>query len=71
MQGALKSALDNVISTHKAVILHGVPHSSFQDHLSGLVTHERNPDRPLNVEEESELTSYLIEASNIGYSKTH
>ena len=45
---------------------------TLKDRLSGRVVHGRNPgpEPYLNVEEEQELVGHLINASNIGYSKT-
>ena len=71
MQSALQSVSDGV-STCKAALVHEVPRTTLQDHVSGRVTHGHNPGpKPyLNIVAESELTSHLIDASNIGYGKT-
>ena len=72
MQSALQSVSDG-ISTRKTALVYGVPCTTLQDRMSGHVTHGHNPGpKPyLNMAEESELTSHLIDASNIGYGKTH
>jgi len=72
MIAAMKSVLDNGLLGNKAAILHGVPHSMLKDHLSGRVKHRDKcgPKANLNVEEEQELMTHLIKASNIGYGKT-
>ena len=44
MQAALKSVVSDGISANKASLLHGVPHFTLKDHLSGRVVHGRNPD---------------------------
>ena len=71
MQSALQSVSDG-ISTRKAALVHGVPRTTLQDCVNGRVTHGHNsgPKPYLNMAEESELTSHLIDASNIGYGKT-
>ena len=71
MQSALQSVSDGV-STCKAALVHGVPRTTLQDRVTGRVTHGHNPGpKPyLDMAEESELTSHLIDASKIGYGKT-
>ena len=56
----------------KQHLCHGVPRTTLQDRVTGRVTHGSNPGpKPyLNIAEESELTSNLIDASNMGYGKT-
>jgi len=72
MTAVMKSVLDNGLLGNKAAILHGVPCSMQEGCLSGHVKHGDKPGcKPyLNVEEEQELTTHLIKASNMGYSKT-
>ena len=71
MQSALQSVSDG-FSARKAALVHGVPCTTLQDRVTGRVTHGSNPGpKPyLNIAEESELTSNLIDASNMGYGKT-
>ena len=71
MQSALQSVSDG-FSARKAALVHGVPRTTLQDRVTGRVTHGSNPGpKPyLNIAEESELTSNLIDASNMGYGKT-
>ena len=72
MTAVMKSVLDDGLSRNKAATLHGVPPSALKDCLSGRVKHGDKPGpKPyLNVEEEQELATHLIKASNIGYGKT-
>ena len=68
MQAAMNSVLENDVSANKAAIIHRVPRSTLKDRLSGHIIHghKPGPDPYLNVEEEKELSSHLIEAANIG-----
>jgi len=51
---------------------YNVPRSTLQDHISGRATHGTKPEpRPyLTAEEETSLTTHLIDAAKLGYGKT-
>ena len=59
-------------AANKAADLHGVPHSTLKDRLSGRVVHGTNPGpKPyLTRDEEMELSTHLLQASSIGLGKT-
>ena len=68
----MATAAKRDISANKAADLHGVPRSTLKDRLSGRVAHGVKPGpRPyLTVEEEAELSSHLLQASDMGLGKT-
>ncbi len=72
MKAAIKAVQDGLTSINRAADEHGVPRTTLKDRLSGRVVHGTNPGpRPyLNKEEESELSTFLVEASKVGYGKT-
>ncbi len=61
-----------VRSLRKASELYGVPKTTVYDHATGRVKHHATsgPERYLNIQEEEELCSFLIGASQIGYPRT-
>ena len=72
MEAVIKSVLDGTLSANKAADIHGVPRTTLKDRLSGRVEHGTNPGpKPyLTAEEESELCSHLLQASELGLGKT-
>ena len=72
MEQAMLSAAKGQMSANKAADLHGVPHSTLKDRLSGRVVHGTNPGpKPyLTRNEEMELSTHLIQAASIGLGKT-
>ena len=72
MEAAMAAATKGTLSANKAADLHGVPQSTLKDRLSGCVAHGVKPGpRPyLIAEEEAELSSHLLQASDIGLGKT-
>ena len=73
MEAALAAATKRTLSGNKAADLHGVPRSTLHEGLlSGRVVHRvKSGPRPyLTAEEEAELSSHLLQASEIGLGKT-
>ena len=72
MEAAMAAATKETLSANKAANLHGVPRSTLKDHLSGHVTHgvKSGPRPYLAAEEEAELSSHLLRASDMGLGKT-
>ena len=68
MQNALK-AVDKGESIRRAAELYNVPRSTLYDRVSGKVMHgaRSGPQPYLSVEEEEELTNFLLETAKIGY----
>ena len=66
MEQAMLSAAKGQMSANKAADLHGVPHSTLKDRLSGRVVHGTNPGpKPyLTRNEEMELSTHLIQAAS-------
>ena len=60
------------ISVRRAALLHGIPHSTLQDHSSGRISRFAKPGpKPyLSVGEEEELVSFLVKCGQIGYPHT-
>ena len=71
MQNALK-AVDKGESIRRAAELYNVPRSTLYDRVSGKVMHgaRSGPQPYLSVEEEEELTNFLLETAKIGYAHT-
>ena len=69
MDAALYGVTHDGLSGNKAANLHVVPRSTLKDRH---VKHGTKPGpKPyLTVEEEAELTSHLLQAADIGFSKT-
>ena len=59
-------------SVRRAAAMYGVPKSTLHDHVSGkiLVGAKSGRDPYLTVEEEEELTSFLVQTARIGYPHT-
>jgi len=72
MQSAIDDALSNRLKPTASAAMHGVPHSTLKDRLSGWVMHgtKSGPQPYLTATEEEELAGHLIEAANMGYGKT-
>ena len=68
----MADAIKGSLSANKAADLHGVPRSTLKDRLSGRVAHgvKSGPRPYLSTEEEAELSSHLLQASEIGLGKT-
>ena len=71
MQNAVK-AIENGESIRRAAELYNVPRSTLHDRISGKVIHgaKSGPPAYLNIEEEEQLTSFLLECAKIGYAHT-
>ena len=72
MEAAMKNVLNGTLSANKAADIHGVTRTTLKDRLSGCVEHWTNPGQKpyLTVEEESELSSHLLQALELGLGKT-
>ena len=72
MIAAMEAVQKGSMATKKAALLHGVPHSTLQDRLTGRVMHGRNPGpKPyLSPTEERALADHLVEAADVGYGKS-
>ena len=72
MEAALHSVLHDGLSGNKAADIHGIPWSTLKDRLSGRVKHGTKPDpKPyLTNEEEAQLSTHLLAASQVGFGKT-
>ena len=68
----MEAATKGTLSANKAADLHGVPRSTLKDRLSGCVAHgvKLGPRPYLTAEEEAELSSHLLQASDMGLGKT-
>ena len=73
MVDTINDVTSNRLSANSAAKKHGVPPSTLKDRLSGRVVHGSKPGpKPyLSAPEEQELAGHLIDATNIGYGKTH
>ena len=62
----------NIKSVRRAAEMYGIPRSTLHDHLTGRVQQHAKPGpQPyLSMEEEEELSNFLIKCSRIGYPKT-
>ena len=71
-EAALHSVLQDGLSGNNAADIHGVPRSTLKDRLSGQVKHGTKPGpKPyLTNELEAQLSSHLLAASQVGFSKT-
>ena len=72
MEAALHSVLHDGLSGNKAADIHGVSRSTLKDRLSGRVKHGTKPGtKPyLTNEEEAQLSTHLLAASQVGFGKT-
>ena len=72
MTAALEAAKSCNMSVNKAALLHGVPHTTLKDRLSGKVIHgiKTGPKPYLSAKEECDLADHLIQSAKIGYGKT-
>ena len=68
-EAALHSILQDGLSGNKAADIHGVPRSTLKDRLSGRIKHG-SPKPYLTNEEEAQLSSHLLAASQVGFGKT-
>ena len=61
-----------ITSIRRASLMYGIPRSTLHDHYSGKVKlyAKPGPNPYLNLEEEEELSTFLIRCSRIGYPKT-
>ena len=66
------AATKGTLSANKVANLHGIPRSTLKDRLSGCVAHgvKPGPMPYLTAEEEAELSSHLLQASDMGLGKT-
>ena len=71
MLAAISSVQNDGLSGNRAADLHGVPHSTLKDQLSGRVIHgtKSGPKIYLSTDEENEPEKYLLQASEMGYGK--
>ena len=71
MQNALK-AVDKGEPVRRAAVLYNVPRSTLFDRVTGKVVHgaRSGPQPYLSIEEEEELTNFLLETAKIGYAHT-
>ena len=71
MQNALK-AVDKGEPVRRAAELYNVPRSTLFDRVTGKVVHgaRSGPQPYLSIEEEEELTNFLLETAKIGYAHT-
>ena len=62
----------NITSVRRAALVYGIPRSTLHDHYKGKVGQDARPgpEPYLSIEEEEELTNFLIKCSRIGYPKT-
>ena len=62
----------SAVSINSAARNHGIPPTTLKDRLSGRVTDGTKPGRLpyLNDQEETDMESYLIQATHVGYGKT-
>ena len=72
MTKALEAVTKNKMSVREAAARFNVPKSNLGDRVSGRVQHGTvsGPKKYLTLEEESELTRFLIQCAGIGYPKT-
>ena len=65
-------AVQGGMSTTRAAVEYGVPRSTLHDRISGRVLHgvKPGPKPYLHPEEESELSQFLLQCSEVGYGKT-
>ena len=56
----------------RAALAYGIPRSTLHDHYKGKIGPDARPgpEPYLSIEEEEELTNFLIKCSRIGYPKT-
>ena len=59
-------------SVRRAALMYGIPRSTLHDHYSGKIEIDAKPGPPpyLSVEEEEELSNFLMKCARIGYPKT-
>ncbi len=72
MVKAMDAVAQGGMSANQAAATYGVPPSTLKDRLSGRVKHGKKPGPRmyLTIEEEKELTDYLLKAAKAGYGKT-
>jgi transposase len=69
MKQAVEAIEKRETSVRKAAELYGVPRSTLHDKVSGKTAEDARsgPQSYLSLEEEEELTSFLLQAANIGF----
>ena len=72
MLKAIEAVHSGAMSANKAARMYGAPPSTLKDRLSGRVKHGANPGPLpyLTSDEEDELATFLIRASEVGSGKT-